>query len=54
MIMRVFESDYNRKQSWINLKICYKTHIFSCDCLRARDFFIPLYRSWETAHDFDF
>jgi hypothetical protein len=28
MIMRVFESDYNRKQSWINLKICYKTHVF--------------------------
>ena len=45
MIMRVFESDYNRKQSWINLKICYKTHVFSCDGLRARDFFIPLYRS---------
>ena len=29
-------------------------HAFSCNCLRTRKIFLPLYRSWETAHDFDF
>ena len=46
MIMRVFESDYNRKQSWINLKICYKTHVFFVRLFACTGFFfIPLYRS---------
>nr|DAW69617.1 MAG TPA: hypothetical protein [Caudoviricetes sp.] len=38
----------------VDQEICYKTYFFLCYCLRTREIFLSLYRSWETAHDFDF